>query len=248
MMEFKNRVALVTGASRGIGRAVAIELARRGAFVVVNYAQNQSAAEKVLEEIRALGGRAYLCQFDVSDFSLVQDIIARVEQDFGGLHILVNNAGITRDGLVMRMKEEDWDEVIRIDLKGVFNCTRAALKSMIKQRYGRIVNVTSVVGEMGNSGQANYSAAKAGIIGFTKAVAKEVGSRGITVNAVSPGFIETDMTYNLPKDLKDRYIEEIPLGRFGTPEDVAKVVAFLVSDDASYITGEVIRVNGGLYT
>jgi 3-oxoacyl-[acyl-carrier protein] reductase len=248
MMEFKNRVALVTGASRGIGRAVAIELARRGAFVVVNYAQNQSAAEKVLEEIRALGGGAYLCQFDVSDFSLVQDIIARVEQDFGGLHILVNNAGITRDGLVMRMKEEDWDEVIRIDLKGVFNCTRAALKSMIKQRYGRIVNVTSVVGEMGNSGQANYSAAKAGIIGFTKAVAKEVGSRGITVNAVSPGFIETDMTYNLPKDLKDRYIEEIPLGRFGTPEDVAKVVAFLVSDDASYITGEVIRVNGGLYT
>lgn len=247
-MRFKDRVALVTGASRGIGRAVAIELGMEGAFVVINYSRSESAAREVLERIEDSGGRGQLRHFDVSDFSRVQDEISRIGEELGGLHILVNNAGITKDGLLLRMKEEDWDEVLSVDLKGVFNCTRAAAKIMMKQRYGRIVNITSVVGEMGNAGQANYSAAKAGIIGFTKATAKELASRGITVNAVSPGFIETDITAVLPDGVRQKYMEAIPIGRFGVPEDVAKAVAFLASDDASYITGEIIRVNGGLYT
>jgi 3-oxoacyl-[acyl-carrier protein] reductase len=247
-MRFKDRVALVTGASRGIGRAVAIELGMEGAFVVINYSRSESAAREVLERIEDSGGRGQLRHFDVSDFSRVQDEISRIGEELGGLHILVNNAGITKDGLLLRMKEEDWDEVLSVDLKGVFNCTRAAAKIMMKQRYGRIVNITSVVGEMGNAGQANYSAAKAGIIGFTKATAKELASRGITVNAVSPGFIETDITAVLPDGVRQKYMEAIPVGRFGVPEDVAKAVAFLASDDASYITGEIIRVNGGLYT
>jgi len=247
-MRFKDRVALVTGASRGIGRAVAIELGVEGAFVVVNYSRSESAAKEVLEHIENSGGRGQLRHFDVADFSRVQDEINGIGEELGALHILVNNAGITKDGLLLRMKEEDWDDVLSVDLKGVFNCTRAAAKIMTKQRYGRIVNITSVVGEMGNAGQANYSAAKAGIIGFTKATAKELASRGITVNAVSPGFIETDITGVLPQSVKEKYMEAIPLGRFGVPGDVAKAVAFLASDDASYITGEVIRVNGGLYT
>jgi 3-oxoacyl-[acyl-carrier protein] reductase len=248
MAELKDKVALVTGASRGIGKAVALRLASRGAFVIINYAQNETAARGVLAEIEDSGGRGQIRHFDVADTSLVQDEVGRIGEEFGGLHVLVNNAGITKDGLLVRMKEEDWDLVLSIDLKGVFNCTRAAAKIMMKQKYGRVINITSVVGEMGNAGQTNYSAAKAGIIGFTKASAKELGSRGITVNAVSPGFIETDMTRNLPENIKEKYVEGIPLGRFGTPEDVAKVVAFLASDDASYITGEVVRVNGGLYT
>ncbi|HEX3037112.1 MAG TPA: beta-ketoacyl-ACP reductase [Thermodesulfobacteriota bacterium] len=183
-----------------------------------------------------------------ADFGKVHDEIGKIADEHGGLHILVNNAGITRDGLLIRMKEEDWDTVLSVDLKGVFNCTKAAARVMMKQRYGRIINITSVVGEMGNPGQTNYSAAKAGIIGFTKACARELGSRGITVNAVSPGFVETDLTDNLPQDVRTKYLESIALGRFGTTEDVAKVVAFLASDDSSYITGEVIKVNGGLYT
>ncbi|MER3446851.1 MAG: beta-ketoacyl-ACP reductase [Candidatus Dadabacteria bacterium] len=247
-MELGDKIALVTGASRGIGRAVAVELALRGAFVIINYAQSESAAREVLSEIENSGGKGQVRQFDVSDFSKVQDEINRIGEELGGLHILVNNAGITKDGLLLRMKEEDWDFVFSVNLKGIFNCTRAAAKIMMKQRFGRIINVTSVTGEMGNAGQVNYSAAKAGIIGFTKSAAKELGSRGITVNAVSPGFIETDMTRNLPQSAREKYIEGIPLGRFGLPQDVAKVVAFLASDDASYITGEVVRVNGGLYT
>ncbi len=247
-MELRDRVALVTGASRGIGRAVAIELAWRGAFVIINYAQKESAARGVLTEIENSGGKGQIHQFDVSDFSKVQDEINKIGEELGGLHILVNNAGITKDGFLLRMKEEDWDSVFSVNLKGVFNCTRAAARIMMKQRFGRIINVTSITGEMGNAGQVNYSAAKAGIIGFTKSAAKELGSRGITVNAVSPGFIETDMTRNLPQKVRDKYIEEIPLGRFGLPEDVAKVVAFLASDGASYVTGEIVRVNGGLYT
>ncbi|MGE5445031.1 MAG: 3-oxoacyl-[acyl-carrier-protein] reductase [Ignavibacteriales bacterium] len=247
-MELRDKVALVTGASRGIGRAVVIELASRGAFVIINYAQNESGAREALSEIENSGGKGQVRQFDVSDFSRVQDEINRIGEEFGGLHILVNNAGITKDGLLLRMKEEDWDSVFSINLKGVFNCTRAAAKIMMKQRFGRIINITSIIGEMGNAGQANYSAAKAGIIGFTKSAAKELGSRGITVNAVSPGFIETDMTRNLPQNVREKYIEAIPLGRFGLPGDVAKVVVFLASDGASYITGEIVRVNGGLYT
>jgi 3-oxoacyl-[acyl-carrier protein] reductase len=247
-MELRDKVALVTGASRGIGRAVAIELASRGAFVIINYAQNESGAREALSEIENSGGKGQVRQFDVSDFPRIQDEINRAGEEFGGLHILVNNAGITKDGLLLRMKEEDWDSVFSVNLKGVFNCTRAAAKIMMKQRFGRIVNITSIIGEMGNAGQSNYSAAKAGIIGFTKSAAKELGSRGITVNAVSPGFIETDMTRKLPQNVREKYIEAIPLGRFGLPGDVAKVVAFLASDGASYITGEVVRVNGGLYT
>jgi 3-oxoacyl-[acyl-carrier protein] reductase len=247
-MEFKDRVALVTGGSRGIGRAVVIELSSRGAFVIINYTQNKSAAMEVLASIENSGGKGEARHFDVANTLIVQNEIERIGQEFGGLHILVNNAGITKDGLLVRMKEEDWDEVLSVDLKGVFNCTRASAKIMMKQRYGRIINITSIVGEMGNSGQINYSAAKAGIIGLTKSAAKELGSRGITVNAVSPGFIETDMTRNLPENIRNKYVEGIPLGRLGAPEDVAKVVAFLASDSSSYITGEVVRVNGGLYT
>jgi len=225
-----------------------LALASNNAFVVINYNHNESSAREVLKQIEMNGGRGRLSQFDVSDFTKVQEEIDRILEELGGIHILVNNAGITKDGLLLRMKEQDWDDVMSVNLKGVFNCTRAVTKYMLKQRYGKIINITSIVGEMGNAGQANYSASKAGIIGFTKSIAKELGSRNINVNAVSPGFIETDITKNLPQEVKNSYIQNIPLGRFGNPEDVAKVVVFLASDSASYITGEVIKVNGGLYT
>ncbi|MGQ0793828.1 MAG: 3-oxoacyl-[acyl-carrier-protein] reductase [Deltaproteobacteria bacterium] len=247
-MKFKDRVALVTGAGRGIGRAVALELAAQGAIIAINYSKSAAAAEELLSEIEQSGGKGRLSQFDVSSFLASQEVISKIAEEMGGLHILVNNAGITKDTLLVRMKEEDWDEVLSVNLKGVFNCTKAAVKIMMKQRYGRIINITSVVGEMGNAGQCNYSASKAGIIGFTKSTAKEVGSRGITVNAVSPGFIETDITKDLPEAVKAKYLEMIPLGKFGGAADVAQVVAFLASDGASYITGEVVKVNGGLYT
>jgi 3-oxoacyl-[acyl-carrier protein] reductase len=247
-MIFDNKIALITGASRGIGKAIALELSSQGAYVVVNYHRSVSAAEEVANNIVNSGGKCKLTRFDVSDFARVQEEIDKVVEELGGLHILVNNAGIAKDGLLLRMKENDWDEVLSVNLKGVFNCTKVASKIMVKQRYGRIINITSIVGEMGNAGQTNYSASKAGIIGLTKSTAKELGSRNITVNAISPGFIETDITQDLSQKIKDAYIEAIPLGRFGKPHDVAKAVMFLASDDASYITGEVIRVNGGLYT
>lgn len=248
MGDIEKKVALVTGGSRGIGKSIALRLARDGSFVVVNYTKNEDAAREVLSEIEKAGGNGKICRFSVSDFDTVQEEVERIVKEQGGLHILVNNAGITHDTLLLRMKFEDWENVITTNLNGVFNCTRAVTRIMMKQRYGKIVNITSVVGEMGNSGQTNYAASKAGIIGFTKAAAREMAPRSITVNAVSPGFIETDITNNLPEEIRNQYIEKIPLGRFGSPEDVAGVVAFLTSDEASYITGEVVRVNGGIYT
>lgn len=248
MNKLKDKVALVTGGSRGIGKSIAKRLASEGAIVVINYKQNDSAANETKKEIEDAGGQATISKFDVSDFDTVHQEIDKIIEKFGGLHILINNAGITKDALLMRMKEDDWDSVISINLKGIFNCTRAVTRNMFKQREGRIVNLTSVVGEMGNAGQTNYAASKAGVIGFTKACAREMAPRGITVNAVSPGFIKTDITDELPEDIKKDYISKIPLNRFGTTEDVAGAVAFLTSDDASYITGEVFRVNGGIYT
>jgi len=248
MDNLKSKIALVTGGSRGIGKAIAKRLASQGATVVINFAQNETAANQTIKEIEESGGQAFASKFDVSDFDKVHQEIDKIIEKFGGLHILINNAGITQDTLLMRMKEEDWDSVISINLKGIFNCTKAVTRNMFKQREGRIVNLTSVVGEMGNAGQTNYAASKAGIIGFTKACAREMAPRGITVNAISPGFIKTDITDELTEDLKKDYISRIPMNRFGTPEDIAGAVSFLVSDDATYITGEVFRINGGIYT
>jgi 3-oxoacyl-[acyl-carrier protein] reductase len=248
MDNLKGKVALITGGSRGIGKSISKRLASQGATVVINYIQNETAAENTKKEIEESGGQVFTSKFDVADFDAVHEEVDKIIEKLGGLHILINNAGITKDTLLMRMKEEDWDNVISINLKGVFNCTKAVTRNMFKQREGRIVNLTSVVGEMGNAGQTNYAASKAGIIGFTKACAREMASRGITVNAVSPGFIKTEITDELTEELKKDYISRIPLNRFGTPEDIAAAVAFLVSDDAAYITGEVFRVNGGIYT
>jgi 3-oxoacyl-[acyl-carrier protein] reductase len=247
-MDFSGKVALITGSSRGIGKSVAKELASYGAFVVINYASNEQAAQSVKDEIESKGGKCEIRGFDVSSFSQVNEQVDSIVNDHGELNYLVNNAGITRDTLLMRMKEEDWDAVVSVNLKGVFNCTKAASRYMIKQKSGRIVNISSVVGEMGNPGQSNYSATKAGIIGFTKSVSRELASRNITVNSITPGFIDTDITSGLSDKIKEHYLGQIPLGRFGSPEDVSGVVSFLLSDAASYITGEVIRVNGGMYT
>ena len=238
------QTALVTGASRGIGRAVALALAAEGAEVVVNYASSPEAAEAVVAEIQAKGGSAYALKADVSDEASVDDLIKTVLKRSERIDVLVNNAGITRDGLLMRMKTEDWQAVINLNLTGVFLCTRAVTRPMLKQRSGRIINITSVVGLMGNAGQANYAAAKAGVVGLTRSSAKEMASRGITVNAVAPGFIATDMT----KDLEaDAILSAIPLGRFGSPDQVAGAVRFLAADPAAaYITGQVLQVDGGM--
>ena len=245
-MHLDGKTALITGASRGIGRAIAIRLASEGAAVAINYAGNAKAAEEVKSIIEAAGGKVMLVQADVSSAESVDAMIKEVVEAFGGIDILVNNAGITRDGLLMRMKEEDWDAVINTNLKGVFYCTKAVSKLMMKKRAGRIVNMASVVGLTGNAGQANYAAAKAGVIGFSKTMAKELASRGITVNMVAPGYIDTDMTAVLSESVRETMVSGIPLGRAGTPEDVANAVLFLVSDDASYITGQVINVDGGM--
>jgi len=245
-MTLEGKVALVTGASRGIGRAIALTLAKAGADVVINFAGNVAAAEEVAKEITDLGRKAILVQGSVAETAKAQEIVDKVIAEFGKIDILVNNAGITRDGLLMRMKEEDWDAVLTTNLKGVFNCTKAVMKPMMKQRAGSIVNMASVVGETGNAGQANYAAAKSGVIGFTKSVAKEVASRGIRANAVAPGFIATDMTKVLPDKVQEEMAKTIPLGRQGQPQDIANAVLFLVSDEAAYITGQVLNVDGGM--
>jgi len=240
----KNQVAIVTGASRGIGKAIALQLAAQGAKLVINYASSSTAADQVVAEITASGGEAFALKADVSQENQVDTLIKTTLEKFQRVDILVNNAGITRDTLLLRMKLEEWQAVIDLNLTGVFLCTKAVSKIMLKQRSGRIINIASVAGQMGNPGQANYSAAKAGVIGFTKTVAKELSSRGITVNAVAPGFITTDMT----SDIKaDGILQYIPLGRFGKPEEIAGMVRFLASDPAAaYITGQVFNVDGGM--
>ncbi|GGM21154.1 beta-ketoacyl-ACP reductase [Paraliobacillus quinghaiensis] len=240
------KVALVTGASRGIGRAIAIELAHQGAKVAVNFAGNEVKAQQVVDEIKALGAEAIKIKANVASEAEVKDMVKQVTTTFGSLDILVNNAGITRDNLLMRMKEEEFDEVIQTNLKGVFLSTKAVTRQMMKQRSGRIINIASVVGISGNPGQANYVAAKAGVIGMTKSAAKELAARGILVNAVAPGFIETDMTDELTEEQRKAMLELIPLARLGSGKDVAKVVRFLASDDATYITGQTIQVDGGM--
>ena len=245
-MLLDGKVALVTGASRGIGRAITLKLASEGAKVAINYAGNTAKAEAVKAEIEAAGGEAMLVQADVSDAAQVDAMVKTVAEAFGTIDILVNNAGITRDGLLMRMKEEDFDAVLNTNLKGVFHCTKAVSRLMMKKRYGRIVNMASVVGLMGNAGQTNYAAAKAGVMGFSKSAARELASRGITVNTVAPGCINTDMTAVLPDKVKEGMLQSIPLQRIGEPEDVANAVLFLASDLAAYITGQNVDVDGGM--
>ena len=244
-MRFEGKVAVVTGASRGIGRAIAQELGAEGAKVVVNYASSPEAAEEVAQAIQAAGGQATTFQADVGQMEQAKALIGHAIEHFGDLHILVNNAGIIRDGLILTMKEEDWDSVLQTNLKSTFNCSKAAVRHMLRKRYGRIVNITSVAGQMGNPGQTNYSASKAGMIGFTKALAREVASRSVTVNAVAAGFIDTAIWDRL-ETMKDALLEMIPLGRVGLPEEVAHSVAFLASDEAAYITGHVLTVDGGM--
>jgi 3-oxoacyl-[acyl-carrier protein] reductase len=245
-MRFEDKVAVVTGSSRGIGRSIAMELGLNGASVVVNYNQNEEAANEVAEAIQSAGSQGKIFKADVSKFNEAQDLIKFAIDQFQDLHILVNNAGTTRDGLIMTMAESDWDFVIDTNLKSTFNCSRAAVRHMLRRRYGRIINITSVSGQMGNAGQTNYSASKAGQIGFTKALAREVASRNITVNAVAPGYIETELTGSLPENLQASLKDLIPMGRIGKPEEIAKAVAFLASDDAAYITGHVLTLDGGM--
>jgi len=240
------RVALITGAARGIGRAIALALAQPGLMIYINDVANLDDAAQTLREVEEKGARARVLAFNVADAEAVQQGLDELIKESGRLDILVNNAGITRDNLIMRLKEAEWDLVLAVNLKGAYNCIRAACKPMLKQRYGRIINIASVVGLMGNAGQANYVASKAGLIGLTKTVARELASRHITVNAVAPGFIHTEMTEALPEKTKEEMLAQIPLARFGSPQEVAQAVVFLASDAAAYITGQVIHVNGGM--
>lgn len=245
-MKLLNQVAIVTGASRGIGREIALELAKEGASVVVNFSGSEDKAKSVVNEIIGLGQQAIAIRCNVANAEEVSEMVKRTTEEFGKIDILVNNAGITSDNLLMRMKEDEWDRVIDTNLKGVFLCTKSVTRPMMKQRNGRIINVASVVGVIGNAGQANYVAAKAGVIGLTKTTARELAPRGITVNAVAPGFISTDMTDKLPEDVQKTMLAQIPLARFGEPKDIAKVVAFLASSDSSYMTGQTICIDGGM--
>ncbi|WP_408605804.1 3-oxoacyl-[acyl-carrier-protein] reductase [Alkalithermobacter paradoxus] len=245
-MELKDKVALVTGGSRGIGKSIAIKLASLGANVVINYTSREEEALNTQKEIESYGVKSMVVKCDVSKYDDVQNMIDKTVSEFGRVDILVNNAGITKDGLLMKMKEEDFDAVIAVNLKGVFNCTKAVTRPMMKQRYGKIINMSSVVGVMGNAGQANYCASKAGVIGFTKSSAKELASRNINVNAIAPGFIDTDMTKVLKDDVKEAMMRSIPLNRYGSAEDIANLVAFLSSSMSDYITGQVIHVDGGM--
>ncbi len=246
MTQLTERIAVVTGASRGIGRGIALELARRGATVIVNYNSSTDAANEVVAEIKDAGGNAEAVQADVSQEADANRLIKTAIDSYGKIDILINNAGTTRDNLIMRMSAADFDTVIETNLRSTWLCSKAAVQSMMRKRYGRIVNITSISGIMGNGGQTNYSASKAGIIGLTKALAREVSSRSITVNAVAPGFVATDLTASLPEDIAKRINENIPLGRWATIEDVALATAFLASDEASYITGHILNVDGGL--
>ena len=244
--ELEGKVSLVTGASRGLGRAIAVKLASLGSRVVVNYLASENEANKVLQEITASGGEAILFKANISDSEAVKTMVREIVARWGKIDILVNNAGITRDNLLLRMPEKDWDDVINTNLKGAYLCTKMVLRSLTGQGWGRIINISSLAGVMGNEGQANYSAAKAGLIAFTKSIAREVGSLNITVNAIAPGFITTNMTDKLPQEIKDSILSRIALKRFGKPEDIAEIVAFLASERSSYITGQVIAVDGGV--
>jgi len=246
-MSLSGKIAVVTGGSRGIGRAICQRLAALGATVVVNYVSNPAAAEETVASIQSAGGRAEAVQFNVATSEEIEAAFKKILDAHGRVDILVNNAGITRDGLLMKMKDEQWDEVLNTNLKGVFLCTKAVSRAMMKQRWGRIINITSVIGFAGNAGQANYAAAKAGIVGFTKSVAKELASRGITVNGVAPGYIVTDMTKDLSEEVTNTIKGEIPMGVLGEAEDIAGAVAYLASDDARYVTGQFIHVNGGMF-
>jgi 3-oxoacyl-[acyl-carrier protein] reductase len=246
-MRLEGKVALVTGASRGIGREIAFELAREGADVAVNYAGSEAKALELVDEIKAMGRDAFAIQADVSNSDSVSDMVKETVERFGKLDILVNNAGITKDNLLMRMKESEWDDVININLKGVFLCTKTVTRQMMKQRSGRIINISSIVGVSGNPGQANYVAAKSGVIGLTKTAAMELSSRGITVNAIAPGFITTDMTDKLNEEVKAEMLKQIPLAKFGEPKDIARAVVFLASEDSKYMTGQTLHINGGMF-
>ena len=246
LMGLTGKTAVVTGGSRGIGRAICIELAKQGANVVVNYSGSEDKAKQVVSEIEELGVKAIAIQANVADSAAVDAMMKQTIEVFGTLDILVNNAGITRDNLLMRMKEQEWDDVVDTNLKGVFLCTKAVTRQMMKQRAGRIINISSIVGVAGNPGQANYVAAKAGVIGLTKTCAQELASRNILVNAIAPGFITTEMTDSLPEELKEAMLKQIPLAKLGQPEDVAKAVVFFASDNANYITGQTLHIDGGL--